>query len=239
MHMDSPWFAEYCSFGQSIDNAIMISFFVVYFITGSSKLRHLLVIMAIMGFLSEIVGGKILMVYEYRLHNIPVYIPFGHAVLYATAYHISTQKLIWKHHLAIENLIHKAAFIICSMSLVLLNDVAGFIAYIVYLLLLSRRKKPLFYLVMFAVAYYMEFHGTVPRSWSYYAVLENHPELPPTSITPCGIAAIYMFVDLANNASYVYLLKFKKCKYSIQPAINSLLLVVSKLAISHRGWRIS
>lgn len=41
-------------------------------------------------------------------------------------------------------------------------------------------------------------------AWSYYFALGNHPNYIPTSVTPCGIAGVYMLVDISSNSAYFY-----------------------------------
>ncbi|WP_207384202.1 hypothetical protein [Legionella nagasakiensis] len=208
--LDSPWLEQYFPHGQDITNVIMISFYSWTFLTAKRRLHWLVLLMTITSLCAEIMGSKILILYEYHLKNIPIYIPLGHAVIYATVFQISRQPLVWQHHVAIEKFLHKFAFITCFMSLFILKDVAGFMCYMVFLVIMSQRTKPLFYLCMFAVTYYIELCGTTLAAWSYYFVLGNHPNYPPTSITPSGIAGVYIIVDLTCNSAYFYIKKFKK-----------------------------
>lgn len=212
--LDSPWFSQYYADGQSISNALMILFYSWIFLTAERRLHWLILIVTITSLFAEIIGSKILTVYQYRLGNIPLFIPLGHAVSYSIVYKISRQPLFWQHHQAIENFLHRFAFLVSFLSLVVLNDIAGFIVYIFFLMMLRHRKKPLFYLSMFAVVYYFEFLGTVLSAWSYYFVLGNHPHYPPTSVIPCGIGGVYMLLDISCDSLYFYGKKIKRyiCK---------------------------
>lgn len=188
----------------------MCFFFSWMFFTASRKLHLLMMIIIVVSFCAEICGSKILTLYQYHLDNIPLFIPLGHSVVYAIVYQMSKTPFIWNYHRNYEAAFYKLAFIICSISLVLLHDIAGYFCYLIFLFFVKRRKKPLFYLMMFSVTYYLEFLGTVSSAWSYYYVLDNHPYYPPTSITPCGIAGIYTFMDITSNNVYLYIKQFKK-----------------------------
>ncbi|WP_173237880.1 hypothetical protein [Legionella antarctica] len=208
--LDSPWFAAHFFQAQDLNNAIMIFFYCWIFFLSGRRLYWLMLIVIVVSFCAEVIGSTILTLYRYHLDNIPPYIPLGHAVTYAIVYQISRQQFIWNNHIAFEKFLHQFAFITCFMSLIVLNDIAGFLCYLFFLIILRQRKKPLFYLTMFAVTYYLELLGTVSSAWSYYFALGNHPDYPSTSVTPCGIAGIYMLVDISSNSIYLQVKKFKK-----------------------------
>lgn len=192
----------------------MFLFYCWIFLLSNRRLHCLMLIMICVSFCAELIGSKVLTAYQYHLNNIPPFIPLGHAVTYAIVFQISRQPFIWKYHVEFENFLHRFAFITCFMSLIILKDIAGFICYLFFLLVVKQRKKPLFYLAMFAVTYYLEFLGTISSAWSYYFVLGNHPNYPPTSVTPCGIAGIYMLVDITSNSIYFYAKKLKRSFHS-------------------------
>ncbi|AUH73594.1 hypothetical protein [Legionella sainthelensi] len=219
--LDSPWFANHFFVGQDINNVIMFLMYGWIFYFAGRRLHWLMLIMIVASFCAEVIGSKILTLYRYHLDNIPPFIPLGHAVTYAIVFQISRQPFIWEYHVDFENFLRKFAFIVCFMSLILLNDVAGFLGYLFFLGILRQRKKPLFYLTMFAVTYYLEFLGTVFSAWSYYFALGNHPNYIPTSVTPCGIAGVYMLVDISSNSAYFYVKKLKKYLKKVRTSLHT------------------
>ncbi|WP_133127773.1 hypothetical protein [Legionella nagasakiensis] len=220
--LDSPWLSHYFLYGQDTVNAIMVFFYSWFLLGAKPRLRWLILLMTTVSFFAEIFGSLILGLYQYHLKNIPMYIPLGHAVMYATVYQFCRRPLIWRYHTAIEKSLQRLAFITSFMSLVLLKDAAGFICYILFLIILYRRKKPLFYLSMFIMVYYLEFLGTAFSAWSWYSVLGNHPYFPPIAYTPSGIAGLYMLIDITTNAAYFYGKKIKKFLYNLAtgPTLN-------------------
>lgn len=211
--LDSPWLAAHLLHGQDICDVIAVIFYGVILVNAKDRLYWLMLVVPIVSLCAEIIGSSILELYAYRLHNIPVYIPVAHAIAYATVYLISKQPLIQHHHRAIEQSLKKLAFLVCVMSLLILNDVMSFISYAVFLIIISSRKKSIFYLIMFFMVYYIEFLGTVFSTWAYYSVLGNHPNYPTISRTPSCIAAAYILIDLVSNSTYFYAIKsIKKFK---------------------------
>ncbi|CDZ78710.1 hypothetical protein BN59_03022 [Legionella massiliensis] len=216
LFIDSPYAAKYFSQGQDIANIIMVSLYCLFLFTVDRKLYWLIFLMTLSSLYAEILGSLILSWYQYRLKNIPMYIPLGHAVLYATTYQISRQPIIWKYHKAIESSLTKLIFIISFMSLILLRDIAGFLCFLMFLLILRTRKKPLFYLCMFILVYNLEFLGTTFLVWSWYGTLGNHPNYPSIGPFPSGIAGLYLLIDLCSNSIYFYILKSFKFIHKIR-----------------------
>lgn len=208
--VDSPWFNQFYPNGQTIADGFMLFVYVSFLLIADKKLFWLILLMTFVSFFAEIGGSFILKIYEYRLHNIPMYIPLGHAVVYATAYYLSYNQLTWAFHQPIEKGLRRIALCISLVSLVFLHDIAGFCCYLLFLVMLSKRKKPLFYLCLFPLVFYLEFLGTSTKAWSYYYVLGNHPYYPPTTITPSGIAGLYMIIDLISNSIYFYFKQIKR-----------------------------
>lgn len=211
--IDSPWLAEHFAYGQSLDNMIMVLTYSWVLLISNKRLYWLMLLMTICSLGAETIGSLILTVYRYRLHNIPMYIPLGHAVIYATVYQICRQPLIWSYHKNIETWLTKSAFVASFLSLFLLKDIAGFLCYLFFLGIIRFVKKPLFYLCMFTVVYYIELCGTLFETWSWYGVLGNHPLYPSIGRTPSGMASLYILIDLVSNFSYITGLKGARFYY--------------------------
>ncbi len=181
----------------------MLVFYTWLLIISERKLYWLILLMTICSLGAEIIGTYIITAYRYRLDNIPIYIPLGHAVIYTTAYQLCRHSIVWRFRKPIEKNLKCIAFFVCFFSLVFLNDVGGFLCYLIFLILLATRKKPLFYLCMFFIVYFVEISGTALSTWVWYGQLNNHPEYPSTTIFPSGVAGLYGMVDIVCNFSYI------------------------------------
>ncbi|CEG56353.1 hypothetical protein [Legionella fallonii] len=210
LFIDSPWITPYCPYGQDVTNIIMVFIYSWFLFVARGRLYWIILLMTISSLFAEAIGSLLLTLYQYRLKNIPMYIPLGHAVIYATVYHVCRQPLIWKHHKAVEKLLAKVIFVIVFMSLFVLNDVGGFITYIIFLIIFRQRTQPIFYLTMFVMVYYIELCGTVCSTWAWYVVVGNHPSYPTIGYTPSGMAGLYILIDLTSNSIYYYLQRIKK-----------------------------
>ncbi len=210
LFIDSPWITPYYLHGQNVTNIIMVLIYSWFLFVAKGRLYWIILLMTISSLCAEVIGSLLLTLYQYRLKNIPMYIPLGHAVIYATVYHICKQPIIWKYHKTVEKFLAKAIFVIVFASLFILNDVGGFITYLIFLIILHYRTKPIFYLTMFIMVYYIELCGTVCSTWAWYVVVGNHPSYPPIGYTPSGMAGLYILIDLVSNSIYFYLQRIKR-----------------------------
>lgn len=219
--IDSPLLTPYFLYGQDITNAIMVLVYSWFLLNAKGRVYWVMLLMTIFGLFAECISSLLLTLYQYRLKNIPLYIPLGHALIYATVYYICRQPWVWRNHRAIEKCLGKFAFITAFMSLFILNDVAGFICYIIFLIILHNRKKPLFYLSMFVMVYYIELFGTIFSTWSWYGVLGNHPHYPTIGYTPSSMAGLYLLVDLVSYSVYFYAQKIKRYLWTMGLSLKS------------------
>ena len=139
--IDSPWGTPYFLHGQDITNTIMVLVYSWFLLTAKGKVYWVMLLMTFCGLCAECISSLLLTLYQYRFKNIPLYIPLGHALIYATVYYICKQPWVWRNHRRIEKCLRKFAFVIAFISLLLLNDVAGFICYIIFLIILHNRKN--------------------------------------------------------------------------------------------------
>jgi len=211
LSLDSVWLSQYFSHGQMVANVIMIFFYCGFLAVSNSKLRWIILLMTVIGFFGEILGSIIMTLYRYRLENIPIYVPLGHAVIFITIYHLCRQPWLWRHHVNVEKILHILILTVSLGSLILYKDIFGFNCYLLFLVFIRNKVKPLFYLMLFAMVYYLEIVGTRYASWTWYNVLGNHMDYFTTANPPCGVAGLYMVFDMLSNYIYLFFkLKFKE-----------------------------
>lgn len=209
LFIDSPHFVKHVFDGRILANGIVIVMYILFLTISDRKLFKLLLIMPFVGLFFEILGAEVFTAYQYRLDHIPLYIPLGHALLYGLTYEISRLDYIWSNRKALESFLHKFCFTISFTSLLVNNDVMGFLIYLQFLVLLRNRKKPLFYLLMFVSVFFMDLCGTTMYTWTYYGILGNHPSWPSIGVVPAGVAGIYMILDMSANSIYYYLAHYR------------------------------
>jgi hypothetical protein len=149
---------------------------------------------------AEILGSIVLGVYEYRLANLPAFVPPGHGLVYLGGLAISR----W----VIDNG-HRRAFIAGviafvagwgALGLVALGrtDLAGALAGALLVYCLLRGRAPELYGGVFLIVAFLEIYGTAVGAWSWAT------QVPligiPAGNPPSGIASIYVLFDIAAIA---------------------------------------
>jgi hypothetical protein len=144
--------------------------------------------------IGEVIGSLIWGVYHYRLHNLPLFVPPAHGLVYLTGLSLATAL---RNH--VRALIASAAAIatgwgILGVTVLPRRDVAGAIAVPLLLLFLWRGRNRAVYAGVFLVVAALELYGTSIGTWRWAA------HLPGSGISdgnpPSGVAAGYVWFDV-------------------------------------------
>lgn len=192
---DSVYFAEHYFDGRWIVNIIGIVTFFSLLKSVDLRLRKLMIIMVPLGWVGEIIFCPILGLYDYRLGHIPLYVPLGHSIVYASGY------LIHHSHWAkANNEIMKKIFLVFFISIFLIaglvfNDILTLIFGFMFFYFGLRRKKwntLYYYIACFALI--CEFTGPYLGNWVY---TDYFLGFIPTNTPPVGVVYLYLGGDTA------------------------------------------
>lgn len=204
LYLDSVPFSRIFPYGQWIVNFCTLTTFAWFYYVADKRVQGMMLLMLLISSCGEIVGSLILKFYVYRLENIPLYVPFGHALVFASAYYIYQQTLIQQYADKVQRLLFFLALLISVFSLLFLQDTCGFICFLTFCLL--RKNNKLFYSCMFFVVLYLELIGTYLQTWTWYGKLNNHPDwIIGCNNPPCGIGGLYMIFDVLVTFCYFQL----------------------------------
>ena len=144
--------------------------------------------------IGEAVGSLLWGVYRYRLHNLPLFVPPAHGIVYlsgfalATALHRHTRVLVATAALA------AATWGLLGLTVLPRRDVAGAIGVPLLLLFLWRSRNRGVYAGVFLVVASLELYGTAIGTWRWAAHL---PGLGiPDGNPPSGVASGYVWFDV-------------------------------------------
>jgi hypothetical protein len=144
--------------------------------------------------IGEVTGSLIWGVYHYRRHNLPLFVPPAHGLVYLTG--LSLALALRKHARA---LVATAAVVAAGWGLLGLTvlprrDVAGAIGVPLLLLFLWRGRNRAVYAAVFLVVAGLELYGTALGTWRW------ERELPglgiPDGNPPSGVASGYVWFDV-------------------------------------------
>ncbi|MGB1170114.1 MAG: hypothetical protein ACPG4G_08560, partial [Flavobacteriaceae bacterium] len=216
LFFDGKSFSALYPNAQTITNCFMLIAFFLLYIRSVKRTRHLMIYAVIIGFIGEYLFSIVLDMYTYRLSNLPIYVPFGHAAVYARTYTFSKAPVVKKNKKAIVRLMTLVISLIALFYLIAFNDIFGFtMTVFVFLILLKRPKDRLFFLTMYIVVAVLEIGGTAYEVWSWPDTAFGFFPLLKSHNPPSGISLFYFLLDVGCFVLYTQINKktWKRVKY--------------------------
>ena len=150
--------------------------------------------------IGEVTGSLLWGVYRYRLHNLPLFIPPAHGLVYLTGFALSTTPFARRHSraLVVAAAVVAAGWGIAGLGLLPRLDVAGAFGVPVLLFFLWRSPARATYAGVFLVVAALELYGTSIGTWRWASTL---PGLGiPDGNPPSGVASGYVCFDVVALA---------------------------------------
>jgi hypothetical protein len=144
--------------------------------------------------IGEVTGSLIWGVYHYRLHNLPLFVPPAHGLVYLTG--LSLAAALRRHTRALVAFAAVTAGTWGLLGLTVLprRDVAGAFGVPLLLLFLWRSQNRSIYAAVFVVVASLELYGTAIGTWHWARTL------PGLGISdgnpPSGVASGYVWFDV-------------------------------------------
>ncbi|WP_299060339.1 hypothetical protein [uncultured Polaribacter sp.] len=199
LFLDSYFMVAITKNAQFYANALMLFVFVITFFKVTKRLKEQMLGAVLIGFFGEYLFSVFLGMYTYRLANVPLYIPFGHAFVYIAVLCFSKAAAIKKQHIKLEKTFAIFIFIYAAAFLVFKNDIFGFVMTIATLFILRNKpKERLFYLTMYISVAVLEIIGTTYKCWWWPSTAWNVIPFLPSHNPPSGISLFYFLLDLGT-----------------------------------------
>ena len=125
LFFDSLYFSKHISDSQIWINILMFAGFFKMYFRSTPRVKELMIYAVIVGFGGEYLFSRGLSMYTYRLENVPLYVPIGHAALYGRIFMFSKASVVRKHHKAIEQLFAFVIAIFATIYLIVFADLFG------------------------------------------------------------------------------------------------------------------
>jgi hypothetical protein len=139
----------------------------------------------------EVIGSLIWGLYEYRLDNLPAFVPPGHGLVYLAGVSLAT--LLGTRTLLTLGAAAAAAWGIAGLTVLPATDVAGAPGCVFLLLVLAYTRRPVYAGVFLFVAA-LEFYGTALGTWTWASTV---PGLGLSQGNPpSGVASGYVLFDI-------------------------------------------
>ncbi|HZO97396.1 MAG TPA: hypothetical protein VFB42_08495 [Gaiellaceae bacterium] len=144
--------------------------------------------------IGEVTGSILWGVYRYRLHNLPLFVPPAHGLVYLTGLSLATALRAHARALAAAAAAAAAAWGLLGLVALPRRDVAGAVGVPLLLAFLWRSRSRALYAGVFLVVAGLELYGTALGTWRWAA------ELPglglPDGNPPSGVASGYVWFDV-------------------------------------------
>ena len=159
--------------------------------------RSRVAVVIIVATLGEVVGSIIWGAYEYRLGNLPLFVPPGHGLVFLTGWRISQLGWVRAHARVFLGFVLAGLVGWALWGLVLAErqDVAGAIGAAFLAAFLIGGRSRMLYAGVFVFVAYLELYGTWVGTWTWAETLPGTGI--PDGNPPSGIAAGYVLFDIA------------------------------------------
>ena len=182
------------SHGQVLANIGVLAVYVYMLVKGTRDEARTLVICAVIGFLGEVFLCFIWGLYTYRLGNLPIFVPPGHALLFLAGCRAGNLVPMWFPKLVLAS----STAVVLAM-VVVWGYTAELLWFGLFLTVLAFGRDRRLYSVMLVMALLLELLGTYVGAWVWT------PEVPyfglRSSNPPLSAGAFYCCLDLLVLAS--------------------------------------
>lgn len=142
----------------------------------------------------EVTGSLLWGVYHYRLHNLPLFVPPAHGLVYLTGCALATTLRRHARGLVAVAAAAAATWGLLGLTVLPRRDVAGAVGVPLLLVFLWRGRNRAIYAAVFLVVAALELYGTAIGTWRWAARL---PGLGiPDGNPPSGVASGYVWFDV-------------------------------------------
>jgi hypothetical protein len=142
----------------------------------------------------EVTGSLVWGVYHYRLHNLPLFIPPAHGLVYLTGLSLAVALKRHARALVLTAALAASGWGLAGLTVLPRLDVAGAVGVPLLLVFLWRGRNRAVYAGVFLVVASLELYGTAIGTWRWAR------ELPglgiPDGNPPSGVASGYVWFDV-------------------------------------------
>jgi hypothetical protein len=179
--------------GRQLINVLAIGYFSLMYYTSGNDLRKLMLLMIPLSYIGELIFCKLLGMYAYRTEQIPLYVPFGHAIVYASGYLFSKTSFAVRLEKKLRVIFTTSFIAIFLYAGFFLKDTFTLIFGIVFFLLLYRKRWENMYYFIALCVITIELAGTYFKCWTW---VPNVFGYLPAANPPLGAVFFYAGGDV-------------------------------------------
>lgn len=189
---DSPWFDKHYFNGKPITAGFVIFLYIILLYRVGIRLKLLMLLIVPLSYLGEVIFSEKLQWYIYREERVPLHIPFGHAIVFATGW-LLLQKNRIRLFLQRCKIYVVALYILMYLFVWLfLGDTLSLVLGVFFFGVLLYKRFNSFYLLMGFIVLYLEIIGTQSGCWTWRLNISVFKTVNP----PLGAMFIYVGGDI-------------------------------------------
>ncbi|MFM2485953.1 hypothetical protein [Celerinatantimonas yamalensis] len=197
LFIDSRSMAQVLEYNQWMTSFIVLLCFAWVYRKATSKIKKLMVYGVGLALLGEMFFSLVLGMYEYRLANVPIYVPLGHSLVYAAVFYLCKERVVQRNKILISRVLFGAMILYATLWLVLDDDLFGFVCTLFVMYFLKKKRgNTLFFLVMYFMVVYLELLGTHYNCWMWPETWFSRISFITSSNPPSGISVFYFGFDI-------------------------------------------
>jgi len=197
LFFDSSYFIEVDKGGQMYANIAMLLVFFGLFFRATKRSKELMLYALAIGIAGECLFSLGFDMYEYRLKNVPIYVPPGHAIIYIVTVYFCREKYVKIYRNQLEWGFGIFIFLYSFCYLIFAADIFGFVLTLLTLYRLKNRpKERLFFYTMYIVVAFLEIIGTSYHCWKWPDTAFGIFDILKSANPPSGISFFYFGLDL-------------------------------------------
>jgi len=212
--LDSTAVATRFAYGQWAANALMVAYFVFMYRAAPQRLRALMKYGVFIAAAGEALFSLAFGMYEYRLANVPLYVPPGHSILYGAVYYFVREPFVLRHRRPLMAAMMLVSVGYAAYWLVAHDDLYGAVCTALFALLIVRdAESRLFFVAMFLFVGFLEQVGTRFECWYWFKIAFDKFDFMPSGNPPSGISVFYFAFDVLCLRAYLRRRKDVKARY--------------------------
>jgi hypothetical protein len=137
------------------------------FVVANPRLKRLMAIIMPLSFLGEVIFCEWLDFYQYRLDFIPIYVPFGHGIVYSAGYILSEQDWVRQYQSWVKPILIGFYGAILAIVGLFFGDQLTLILGILFFAILYRKHWNPLYLIIALGVVWVELVGTHFGCWAW------------------------------------------------------------------------
>jgi hypothetical protein len=201
--LDSDLVAAHIAHGQWLANLVMFAYFALMYRAAPERLRGLMKYGVVIATAGEVLFSLVFGMYEYRLANVPLYVPPGHAVLYGAIYYFVREPSVLHRRRLLNALMLATSVGYAALWFSWHADLYGALCTALFVLLITLEPESrLFFLAMFVLVGFLEQVGTRFSCWYWWEHAFNRYSWLPSGNPPSGISVFYFAFDVLCLKAY-------------------------------------